>query len=42
MVTTIQLNENTRERLRKRIKIKGETYDTIINRLLDSVKEEKG
>lgn len=33
-LTTIQLSKETRETLKREIVIKGETYDTIINRIL--------
>jgi hypothetical protein len=36
--TTIQIESDTRERLKARGK-KGESYDAIINDLLDKVKE---
>jgi len=39
MDTTILVYKKTRERLRK-IGGKGETYDDIINRLLDKVRNE--
>jgi hypothetical protein len=37
MLTTIQLNEETRKRL-KALGKKGESYDQVINRILDEVK----
>lgn len=33
--TQIKVRKQTREELRKRIKVKGESYDDIIQRLLD-------
>jgi len=39
-ITTIQLSPKTRERLRELGK-KGETYDEIINKLIDKRKKRK-
>jgi hypothetical protein len=37
-ITTIQIKKTTRDELKK-LGIKGETYDTIIRRLLDTAKK---
>lgn len=37
-MTTVQLDEETRERLKKFGK-KGETYDEILNRMMDYLRE---
>ena len=37
-ITTIQITKATRDELKRR-GIKGETYDTIIRRLLESAKK---
>lgn len=38
--TTVKLNPATRDRLRA-AKVGGETYDDVVNRLLDSVYEQE-
>jgi len=38
--TTIQVSKTTKERLRK-LGVKGESWDTVLNRLLD-IAEKKG
>lgn len=37
-ITTIQIRKSTRDELKK-LGIKGETYDTVIRRLLETAKK---